>query len=666
MTDPDQANKESTSARNLAFWHKYKPGGPTGELNELISLTRAAAATTSEPAARAAALSNLAVALLSRTQHTGEIDDLNEAERSLRLAVAMVPPGTPEQAAALSNLGAALLRRYELAADPIVLMEASAVLRYSVFLVPDGTPEEIAALSNLGSALLHQAKQGEGLADLNEATVLLRRLANVAQGDSIEYATAVSSLGDALRLRAERLPRAATVSAPSGSETLLSEAAFLYEEGVAAKIRILGEGHPDTLASMNNLAGVLQEQGDLSAARDLHQRVTMATKRLLGEDHPNTLASQNNFALVLHDMGDLRGAQELHEQVLATRRRLLGDDHPAVLTSQNNLATVIQDQGDLAGAQRLYEEVLQARRRRLGYDHPDVLASMNNLASVLQDKGQLKAAERLYEEILAARRRVLGEEHPDTLTSMNNLLALHRRRGDTRSAAALRQRTFSAVASERTAEGSVLAQLLPTAGSRANQQQGGRPGHVDTAGDLVRPEELEGFLEGARQGDTAAWDVLIERYAPLVWGVVRGFDLRPADASDVSQAVWLRLIGALEGVRDPDMLTSWLTTMTRQECLRVLRNPTVPTEVKDSSSAGSSDEVAIQKERSTAVWAALGRLPERCQQLLRHLALTPDASYQEVAEAIGMSVGSIGPTRSRCLALLRKELAAEGVAPPLD
>jgi tetratricopeptide (TPR) repeat protein len=209
----------------------------------------------------------------------------------------------------------------------------------------------------------------------------------------------------------------------------LQGARELHEQTLAARQRVLGDDHPDTLMSRNNLAISQYALGDFHGARNLLEQTVAARRRVLGDDHRDTLKSMSSLAANLAELGDLQGARELNEQTLAARRRVLGDDHPETLVSRNNLATILRDVGDLQGARELNEQVLAARQRVLGDDHPDTLMSMSNLASVLRDLGDLHGARELQEQTLAGRRRVLGEDHPNTLTSMNNLAAVRRELG---------------------------------------------------------------------------------------------------------------------------------------------------------------------------------------------------------------------------------------------
>ena len=113
-------------------------------------------------------------------------------------------------------------------------------------------------------------------------------------------------------------------------------------------------------------------------------RPWLAPDGVLGDDHPYTLTSMNNVAEIRRVLGDLPGAQALHEQTLAARRQHFGDDHPDKMNSMNNLALTRYAVGDLDGARQLLEQALAGYRRVLDEDHPNSLRSMNNLASILE------------------------------------------------------------------------------------------------------------------------------------------------------------------------------------------------------------------------------------------------------------------------------------------
>ena len=207
--------------------------------------------------------------------------------------------------------------------------------------------------------------------------------------------------------------------------------------------RVLGETHPNTLASRNNLALAYRSAGRLDEAIPLLERTLADYERVLGETHPNTLTSRNNLALAYQDAGRLDEAIPLYERTLTDREPVLGETHPDTLTSRNNLASAYQAAGRLDEAIPLYERTLTDRERVLGETHPDTLGSRNNLALAYQDAGRLDEAIPLYERTLTDYERVLGETHPDTLGSRNNLASAYRAAGRVDEAIPLLERTLA-------------------------------------------------------------------------------------------------------------------------------------------------------------------------------------------------------------------------------
>lgn len=195
----------------------------------------------------------------------------------------------------------------------------------------------------------------------------------------------------------------------------------LQEQALDGYRRLVGDEHPDTLGSLNNLAATRQAQGDYASARALHEQALTLRRRTLGDEHPDTLDSINNLADTLHSQGDYAGARALFEQALAVLRRTLGEEDPATLDLTNNLAETLRAQGDYASARALHEQALALRRRTLGDEHRLTLLSLNNLAATLHALGDYASARGFLERALAVYTRVLGDEHPDTLQSLNNL-----------------------------------------------------------------------------------------------------------------------------------------------------------------------------------------------------------------------------------------------------
>lgn len=169
------------------------------------------------------------------------------------------------------------------------------------------------------------------------------------------------------------------------------------------------------------------------------------------------------------------------------------------------------------------------------------------------------------------------------------------------------------------------------------------------------------LLLRAADRERAAWDALVDRFGQMVWSVARSFRLDEASASDVAQTVWLRLIENVEKINDPERLPGWLVTTCRREALKVIKRGErdIPTEfeydVEDDSP--SLETMLIEDEASREVVAAFRELSDECQQLLRLLTVEPALSYDEISEAIDRPVGSLGPTRSRCIDRLKASIS---------
>jgi RNA polymerase sigma factor (sigma-70 family) len=196
-----------------------------------------------------------------------------------------------------------------------------------------------------------------------------------------------------------------------------------------------------------------------------------------------------------------------------------------------------------------------------------------------------------------------------------------------------------------------------------------RRSYFDLVGDHEDRRIVSTLVSAAAHGDRGATEALVQRYSGLVWSIAWGYRLNGADAADVSQVVWLRLIENIGRIRQPGSVGAWLASVTRHECLRVLRHAEREVVVADSldlderASDGDIDFALLSEERDAALREAFDCLPPRWRSLLEVLMDTPLASYEEVAETVGMPIGSIGPTRQRCLERLRSapvllELAA--------
>jgi RNA polymerase sigma factor (sigma-70 family) len=166
------------------------------------------------------------------------------------------------------------------------------------------------------------------------------------------------------------------------------------------------------------------------------------------------------------------------------------------------------------------------------------------------------------------------------------------------------------------------------------------------------------LLAAAAAGDQHAWDALVQRHTSLLWSIARSYRLGAADAGDVVQTTWLRLLEHLDKIADPERLSGWLATTARRECIHLMRRTDRHAEssahLPDLPDDGPEpDAVLLRDERDAELWRALAKLDEFCQRLLRVLMADPPPAYTDVAALLGIKIGSIGPTRARCLAKLR-------------
>jgi len=215
-----------------------------------------------------------------------------------------------------------------------------------------------------------------------------------------------------------------------GALAAYSEARPFFERAVTIRQRALGSEHPDTAESLNDLAILLQFQGDLSGAQPLLERALAIREKALGPEHPDFAESLGNLGLLFYDQGDFASARPLFDRALAIRERALGPEHPTTAYSIIYLADLLQAQGDLAGARPLYERALAIREQALGAEDPDTAHSLNNLADLLRAQGDLAGARQRFERALAMREKALGAGHPLTALTLDNIAKVLQAQGD--------------------------------------------------------------------------------------------------------------------------------------------------------------------------------------------------------------------------------------------
>ena len=181
---------------------------------------------------------------------------------------------------------------------------------------------------------------------------------------------------------------------------------------------------------------------------------------------------------------------------------------------------------------------------------------------------------------------------------------------------------------------------------------------------------VDDLVEGARAGVQGSWNDLVDRFLPLVTAVIARYRLSAADADDVNQTVWLRLVEHLDTLREPRALPGWLVTTCRNESLQVIRmrgrsipvDPATPT-MERIADDNEVDDDLLRDERSHALREAMLELPASRRELLTLLMADPPLSYDEISTRLGIPKGSIGPTRARALDQLRNTRAIRALTP---
>ena len=167
-----------------------------------------------------------------------------------------------------------------------------------------------------------------------------------------------------------------------------TEAALLFRETLTIRRDTLGEGHPDTATSYNNLAATLRDQGKYAEAEAMHRRALAIRLKALSADHPDTAQSYNNLAATLQVQGKYAEAEAMFRRALAIRLKALGAGHPHTAGSYNNLAMTLGDQGKYAEAEAMHRRALAIVLKALGKGHPDTAQSYTNLAWSLDRQGK--------------------------------------------------------------------------------------------------------------------------------------------------------------------------------------------------------------------------------------------------------------------------------------
>ena len=209
------------------------------------------------------------------------------------------------------------------------------------------------------------------------------------------------------------------------SQGKYAEATPLALKSLSVRREILGNKHPDTATSLNNLSGLYFNQAQYAKAEPLLLEALKIWREALGNKHPNIADSLNNLGGLYDAQAQYSKAEPLYLEALKIRRETLGNKHLSTANSINNLAALYQAQAQYAKAEPLFLEALKIKREALGNKHPDTATSLNTLAALYSEQAQYAKAEPLYLEALKIDREVSGNKHPSTATSINNLAALY-------------------------------------------------------------------------------------------------------------------------------------------------------------------------------------------------------------------------------------------------
>lgn len=166
-----------------------------------------------------------------------------------------------------------------------------------------------------------------------------------------------------------------------------------------------------------------------------------------------------------------------------------------------------------------------------------------------------------------------------------------------------------------------------------------------------------------RAGESTRMAEVVQLLNPVLWRTARSQGTDAETAADVVQVAWLRLVEHADRVADPQALLKWLIVTVRRECWRRTSRDRkeIPSELDDETPSLdlSPESLAELDEDQRVLWTHVAGLSERCRALLQVIAFADRPDYATISTALGMPVGSIGPTRGRCLDALRRALRSD-------
>ena len=222
----------------------------------------------------------------------------------------------------------------------------------------------------------------------------------------------------------------------------LVEARRQMERAIEIEERHFDPDHATLATRYSNLAMILKDLGELAEARRRMEQAIEIEERHFDPNHPTLAISYSNLAGILMDLGEQVEARRQIERAIEISERHFDPDHPTLAVSYSNLATILQDLGEPVEARRRIERAIEIQEQHFEPDHPSLAVSYSNLAGILQDLGELSEARRWMERAIEIGERHFGSSHPTLATSYSNLAVILQELGELMEA---RRRTEQAI-----------------------------------------------------------------------------------------------------------------------------------------------------------------------------------------------------------------------------
>lgn len=206
---------------------------------------------------------------------------------------------------------------------------------------------------------------------------------------------------------------------------LYSTAERLLRNCIAARQKLLGSSHPETIISLHNLGSLYIEMGEYDKAENLYVSLSGYLQKSFGKTHALTLSMRSNLAIVYRENLQLNESLQINREILDIRRKTLGNAHPDTIVSMNNLAANLSVSGKYNEAQILYREALQYTEKTFGKKHLEYLTTQANLAANYVEQNRYSVAYDIIEDVLKNAQELVGNDHPFVTRVMANLIVLH-------------------------------------------------------------------------------------------------------------------------------------------------------------------------------------------------------------------------------------------------